>query len=44
MRVLATFVGGWGHAEPLVPLARLARDRGHQVIFAGQAELLALLD
>lgn len=34
---MATFVGGWGHAEPLVPLARWAEQLGHRVSFAGQA-------
>jgi UDP:flavonoid glycosyltransferase YjiC (YdhE family) len=41
--VLATFVGGWGHAEPLLPVARLARARGHRVAFAGQAAIVPRL-
>jgi UDP:flavonoid glycosyltransferase YjiC (YdhE family) len=41
--VLATFVGGWGHAEPLLPVAALARSSGHHVAFAGQAAVLPLL-
>jgi UDP:flavonoid glycosyltransferase YjiC (YdhE family) len=41
--VLATFVGGWGHAEPLLPVARLAQARGHQVAFAGQAAVVPRL-
>ena len=36
MSTLAAFVGGWGHAEPLLPTARLARSLGHRVTFAGQ--------
>jgi UDP:flavonoid glycosyltransferase YjiC (YdhE family) len=43
VRVLATFVGGWGHAEPLVPVARLAASRGHRVAFAGQAAVVPRL-
>ena len=43
MTVLATFVGGWGHAEPLLPVARLARARGHRVAFAGQAAIVPRL-
>jgi hypothetical protein len=34
MRVLFTFSGGRGHFEPLVPLARTAAGRGHDVAFA----------
>lgn len=43
MTVLATFVGGWGHAEPLLPVARLAAGRGHEVVFAGQAAIVPRL-
>jgi UDP:flavonoid glycosyltransferase YjiC (YdhE family) len=32
VRVLVTFVGGLGHAEPVFPLARAARRAGHDVI------------
>lgn len=35
MRILFTFVGGAGHALPLVPIARTAHARGHTVAFAG---------
>ena len=38
--MLASFVGGWGHAEPLLGVARLAAKRGHSVTFAGQAAVL----
>ena len=40
MRILATFVGGWGHAEPLLAIANLATRRGHEVTFAGQASVV----
>lgn len=40
MRVLATFVGGWGHAEPLLAVADLATGLGHEVVFAGQAAVV----
>lgn len=43
MRVIASFVGGWGHAEPLLPLAGWARDLGHEVTFAGQAAVVPRL-
>ena len=36
-RIVVTFVGGWGHVEPLLPVAALASERGHEVSFAGQA-------
>ena len=39
MRVVMSFVGGWGHAEPLLPIAKWARRLGHHVSFAGQAAL-----
>jgi UDP:flavonoid glycosyltransferase YjiC (YdhE family) len=34
MRMLFTVAGGNGHLEPLVPLARFAKARGHKVAFA----------
>jgi UDP:flavonoid glycosyltransferase YjiC (YdhE family) len=34
MRALFTFVGGRGHFEPLVPIARAATAAGHDVAFA----------
>lgn len=34
MRVLCSFVGGRGHMEPLLPIARAARDARHEVAFA----------
>lgn len=39
MRVIVSFVGGWGHAAPLLPLASWASRLGHHVSFAGQAAL-----
>jgi UDP:flavonoid glycosyltransferase YjiC (YdhE family) len=36
-RILFSFTGGRGHAEPLVPLARAAETAGHEVGFAGRA-------
>ena len=34
MRILFTFAGLRGHLEPLIPIARAARDAGHTVAFA----------
>jgi UDP:flavonoid glycosyltransferase YjiC (YdhE family) len=42
-RVVASFVGGWGHAEPLLPVARLAASLGHGVTFAGQRAVTPML-
>jgi len=39
VRLIVSFVGGWGHAEPLLPVALLAKRLGHDVTFAGQAAL-----
>ena len=33
MRILFSFVGGHGHFEPLVPIARAAEEAGHSVAF-----------
>jgi UDP:flavonoid glycosyltransferase YjiC (YdhE family) len=33
LRILFAFVGGWGHLEPLLPIARAAREAGHVVAF-----------
>jgi len=41
--VLASFVGGWGHAEPLLETARLACSLGHDVTFAGQQAVVPKL-
>lgn len=34
MRVLFTFLGGWGHFEPLAPVAHAVRRAGHEVAVA----------
>lgn len=41
MRMLFTFAGGSGHAEPLVPVALAARAAGHTVAFAGATSATA---
>jgi UDP:flavonoid glycosyltransferase YjiC (YdhE family) len=43
VRVLFTFSGGFGHAEPMVPVAQAAQARGHRVAFLGRASVLARL-
>jgi UDP:flavonoid glycosyltransferase YjiC (YdhE family) len=43
VRILFSFAGGRGHAEPLVPLARAARLRGHDVAFAGRGSVVDAL-
>lgn len=43
MRILFTFAGGSGHAEPLLPVALAARAAGHTVAFAGGAPATARL-
>jgi len=37
VRVIISFVGGWGHAAPLLPIAHWAKRLGHDVTFAGQS-------
>ncbi|MBB4686678.1 glycosyltransferase [Amycolatopsis jiangsuensis] len=37
MRFLFSFVGGRGHFDPMVPVARALAARGHQVAVAGRA-------
>jgi UDP:flavonoid glycosyltransferase YjiC (YdhE family) len=39
MRILFTFAGGYGHFEPLSPIARAAVSAGHTVAVAGRASL-----
>ena len=41
--MVAAFVGGWGHAEPLLAVARLATAMGHEVTFAGQEAIVPRL-
>ena len=38
MRILFTFTGGRGHAEPLVPIALAAATFGHEIAMASAAE------
>jgi len=38
--VLFSFVGGTGHAEPLVPVADVMRAAGHEVAFTGHGRYL----
>jgi UDP:flavonoid glycosyltransferase YjiC (YdhE family) len=40
VRVLFSFVGGTGHAEPLVPVAEAVRAAGHRVAFTGHERYL----
>ncbi|MBP2471327.1 UDP:flavonoid glycosyltransferase YjiC (YdhE family) [Crossiella equi] len=44
MRILFTFIGGNGHFQPLVPLARAARAAGHTVAVAGGAGMRATVE
>jgi len=44
MRILFTFVGGLGHLAPLLPLARAARDGGHEVAVAGSGGLVPTVE
>lgn len=40
MRILFTFVGGSGHFEPLIPIARAAEQAGHTVAFSGRPGMM----
>lgn len=42
--MLFTFVGGNGHFEPLLPIARAAISAGHTVAFAGKAALIPTVE
>ena len=44
MRYLFTFVGGNGHFEPLLPIARAATAAGHAVAFAGGPGMVATVE
>jgi UDP:flavonoid glycosyltransferase YjiC (YdhE family) len=44
VRILFTFAGGTGHADPLVPIADAAQASGHAVAFAGRASAVADLE
>jgi hypothetical protein len=39
VRILFTFIGGRGHLEPLIPIARAAERAGHTVSVAGSGNL-----
>jgi UDP:flavonoid glycosyltransferase YjiC (YdhE family) len=41
VRILFAFAGGSGHLEPLVPIARTARDAAHEVAFSGRPAMAA---
>jgi UDP:flavonoid glycosyltransferase YjiC (YdhE family) len=43
VRILFTFVGGAGHALPLIPIARAAENRGHAVAFTGHSGMAATI-
>ncbi|MEZ4669729.1 MAG: hypothetical protein R3E39_17630 [Anaerolineae bacterium] len=44
MRILFTFVGGSGHYEPLLPLARAAVSARHDVAFSGRPGMMPLVE
>lgn len=44
MRILFTFVGGRGHFEPLVPLARAAESAGHTLVFGCARSTASLVE
>lgn len=44
MRILITFVGGFGHLAPLLPVARAARALGHDVAIAGSGGLVGRIE
>ncbi len=43
MRILFAFVGGAGHYEPLVPIARAAAAAGHAVTFACRPSMVTVV-
>ena len=44
VRILFSFVGGNGHFEPLVPIARAARDAGHTVAFTASSSMVSTVE
>ena len=44
MRVLFTFAGGSGHADPLIPIAVAVRDAGHTVAFSGRGSAAGTIE
>jgi UDP:flavonoid glycosyltransferase YjiC (YdhE family) len=43
MRILFTFIGGRGHFDPLIPIARAAEAAGHVVAVAGSGKLTSVI-
>jgi UDP:flavonoid glycosyltransferase YjiC (YdhE family) len=43
MRILFTFIGGRGHLDPLIPIARAAEAAGHTVAVAGNGNQVAAI-
>jgi UDP:flavonoid glycosyltransferase YjiC (YdhE family) len=44
MRILFTFIGGSGHFEPLVPVARATAQAGHTIAVAARASMLPTIE
>src|SRR5690606_38918541 len=44
MRILFSFAGGYGHFEPLIPIARAAQNAGHTVAVTGRASLVPTIE
>lgn len=44
MRILFTFVGGSGHLDPLIPIARAARAVGHIVAVSGRPGMIPRIE
>jgi UDP:flavonoid glycosyltransferase YjiC (YdhE family) len=43
MRILVSTTPGVGHLLPMLPVARAARDRGHEVVIAGGASVASII-
>ena len=43
MRILVSTAPGVGHLLPMLPVARAARDRGHDVVIAGGASVASII-
>lgn len=44
LRLLCTFIGGEGHLQPLLPVARAARAAGHTVAVAGALPMTPVIE
>jgi len=44
MRVLFSFVGGNGHFQPMVPVARAVADAGHVVACTGSPAMASTIE